>query len=122
MPLVVVSGGVTPARLFRGVRNALGLSVNEMQDALCLPDRGTVLRIERGQLSVHGPTWVALGYMLREQAAASGGASPARDVAEEARDEALLALERDVSRYVAALRNAARAGRDATEERRRLRP
>jgi hypothetical protein len=120
MPLVVVSGGVTPARLFRGVRNALGLSVNDMQDALCLPDRGTVLRIERGQLSVHGPTWVALGYMLRERATLLG-ASPARNVAEEARGEALLALERDVSRYMAALRNVARAGRDATEERRRLR-
>jgi hypothetical protein len=120
MPLVVVSGGIMPARLFREIRHALGMSINEMQDALCLPDRGTVLRIERGQLSVHGPTWVALGYMIRERMP-SQDASPTRNHAEEASGDALVGLEREVGRYTAALREAARANREATEERRRYR-
>jgi hypothetical protein len=52
--------------LFRACRHALRYSERDMQLALCLPDRRTLRRIEGGTADVHGPTWIALGAIMRE--------------------------------------------------------
>lgn len=68
MTLITASSrGMTPARLFRQCRRALQLSVEEMQDAICILDKTTILRIERGQIDVQGPTWVAISFLLDDE-------------------------------------------------------
>lgn len=66
-PLIMDDEVPTPARLFKACRRALGLSVEGMQDELCLMDKATVLKIERGVAPVLGTTWVALWYLLDEK-------------------------------------------------------
>lgn len=68
MPVVIAHGGSqTPARLFKLCREALGATPEEMQDDLCIWDVTTILKIERGKIDVHGPTWVALWGLLEER-------------------------------------------------------
>jgi hypothetical protein len=52
------------AKLFKDCRHALGLTVNQMQDALCVLNRLTILRIEEKEIDIQGPTWVALWHLL----------------------------------------------------------
>lgn len=52
------------AKLFKDCRHALNLTINQMQDALCVLNRQSILRIEEGKIDVQGPTWVALWHLL----------------------------------------------------------
>ena len=54
------------AQLFKEARDALGLTVRDMQRELCIADERTVRRIESGEITVYGPTWVAIYYILME--------------------------------------------------------
>lgn len=53
------------AALMCDCRRALGLSVEGMRRALCLSSGRTVRRMEEGDLSIYGPTWVAVAGLLR---------------------------------------------------------
>ena len=55
------------ARLFKKCRHALGLTVNGMQDELCVLNRTSILRIESGRIDVQGPTWIAMWFLLDEK-------------------------------------------------------
>ena len=54
------------AHFFKVCRRALDMSVREMQDALALRDERTIRRIETGEIAVQGPTWIAVGVLLRD--------------------------------------------------------
>ena len=54
------------AVLFHRCRKALGLSQPAIARALLLASDRTVRRWEQGELTVAGPAWVALEYLLRE--------------------------------------------------------
>ena len=54
------------AALIAYCRRALGLSVEGMRQALCLSSARTVRRMEDGDMSIYGPTWVAVASLLRD--------------------------------------------------------
>jgi glycerol kinase len=54
------------AQLLKTCRHRLGMSVRDFQVELCFRDAKTVLRMEAGELTIHGATWVALMYLLDE--------------------------------------------------------
>jgi len=54
------------AVLFHRCRKALGLSQPAIARALLIASDRTVRRWEQGELTVAGPAWVALGYLLKE--------------------------------------------------------
>jgi transcriptional regulator with XRE-family HTH domain len=54
------------ASLFHRCRKALGLSQPAIARALLIASDRTVRRWEQGELTVAGPAWVALEYLLRK--------------------------------------------------------
>jgi DNA-binding transcriptional regulator YiaG len=54
------------AALFHRCRKALGLSQPGIARALLIASDRTIRRWEQGELTVAGPAWVALEYMLRD--------------------------------------------------------
>jgi transcriptional regulator with XRE-family HTH domain len=59
---------MSEAALFHRCRKALGLSQSEIARALLIASDRTVRRWEQNELTVAGPAWVALEYLLRERA------------------------------------------------------
>ena len=57
---------MTEAALFHRCRKALGLSQPMMARLLLIASDRTIRRWEQGELTVAGPAWVALGYLLKE--------------------------------------------------------
>jgi len=54
------------ADLFKQARRALGMSVNDMAQALAMSNATNVRRWENGRLPVSSPALVAIRYMLRD--------------------------------------------------------
>jgi DNA-binding transcriptional regulator YiaG len=57
---------MTEAALFHRCRRALGLSQPAIARALLIASDRTIRRWEQAELTVAGPAWVALEYLLRE--------------------------------------------------------
>jgi DNA-binding transcriptional regulator YiaG len=57
---------MTEAALFHRCRKALGLSQPAIARVLLIASDRTIRRWEQNELTVAGPAWVALGYLLRE--------------------------------------------------------
>lgn len=96
---VTDSSVLPPAQLFKRTRHALGMSVEEMQNALCVINKNTLMRMERGAASIGGSTWVALRFLLGEAL----GRHP-RDTEFQAK---IADLARQVEQYMEAIRRAA---------------
>lgn len=108
MPVICVDDHlVPPARLFKLARHALEMSVEEMQDTLCIMDKNTVLKIERGHLEVKGTTWACLSLLLRHT-----------DLEDDELNNRLDELAEEVDKYCGAIRGAASARRVDTQTRR----
>jgi hypothetical protein len=98
--------------LFRQCRLELGLSVEQMQDGLCVRDKETIERIERGVLDVIGPNWVALWFMLTTTA----GEAEAADSEPLSKIERLRDLADQVEVFIDAIHlEAARRRQDRAE-------
>ncbi len=52
--------------LFKHCRTLLRLTPEEMAVDLCLADERTVRRMESGEITIYGPTWIAVLYLLEE--------------------------------------------------------
>jgi DNA-binding transcriptional regulator YiaG len=57
---------MTEADLFRRCRKALRLSQPAIARGLLIASDRTIRRWEQGELTVAGPAWVALEYLLRQ--------------------------------------------------------
>ena len=118
MPIIVSHGTMTAARLFKRCREALGLTTEQMQDALCMMDLTTILKIERGAIDVHGPTWVAIQSLLDRRL--SDCLDDDGDLRGDVDPGHLTALASEVQRYIEAIQGAAQQRRATVRERRAL--
>lgn len=55
------------AALFEECRQALRMTLTDIQDLLCILDLTSIRRMQTGENSIHGPTWVALWYRLDQE-------------------------------------------------------
>lgn len=124
MPVIVMGTKLPPAQLFKRARHALGMSVEQMQDAMCIMDKTTMLRIERGAREVSGPMWVVLWHLLEEKIceveegidATTPGAEEVLDLVAELED-----YQKQIDLVISAIHQAAQQRRDEYEARREAR-